>query len=224
MLGIFKENMDEHNYYCLKNDYELLYYMKQCQPWKEVHKLNKGSGIIAKQLFDELQDKYKYTDYKSIVNDNKQVHTLLQTTLLTKGIQDAYILQLHYTIEIYISFMIEYIFKQEIKRNTNIKILSNYNLDVVKKIDMVLDNKPIQIKSYTFISCNDMTTDRLKLYRNCKDLHFIFYSLEKDNIYFAEIDNKVLVPITDINDFTACLGKNNITLKETIERVKAATA
>ena len=224
MLGIFKENMDEHNYYCLKNDYELLYYMKQCQPWKEVHKLNKGSGIVAKQLFDELQDKYKYTDYKSIVNDNKQVHRLLQTTLLTKGIQDAYILQLHYTIEIYISFMIEYIFKQEIKRNTNIKILSNYNLDVVKKIDMVLDNKPIQIKSYTFISCNDMTTDRLKLYRNCKDLHFIFYSLEKDNIYFAEIDNKVLVPITDINDFTACLGKNNITLKETIERVKAATA
>lgn len=224
MLGIFKENMDEHNYYCLKNDYELLYYMKQCQPWKKVHKLNKGSGIIAKQLFDELQDKYKYTDYKSIVNDNKQVHRLLQTTLLTKGIQDAYILQLHYTIEIYISFMIEYIFKQEINRNTNIKILSNYNLDVVKKIDMVLDNKPIQIKSYTFISSNDMTTDRLKLYRNCKDLHFIFYSLEKDNIYFAEIDNKVLVPITNINDFTACLGKNNLTLKETIERVKAATA
>ena len=165
-----------------------------------------------------------YNTYKDIVNNNKQVHTLLQTTLNTKGIQETYLLQLHYTIEIYISFMIEYVFKQEINNKTNINILSNYNLDVIKKIDLILNNKPIQIKSYTFISCNELTTDRLKMYKNCKDMHFIFYSLEKDNIYFAEIENKILIPIIDINDFTACLGKNNITLKETIERVNAATA
>lgn len=224
MLGVFKENMDEHNYYSFKNDYELLYHLKKCQAWKEVYKLKKSSGIISKQLYDELHDKYSYNDYKSIVRGNKQVHALLQSTLLTKGIQQAYFLELYYTTEIYISFMIEYIFKQEIKNKTNIKIISNNSLDIIKKIDLILDNKPIQIKSYTFISCNELTTDRLKEYKNNKDMHFIFYSMEEDNIYFAEIGNKVLVPITDINDFTACLGKNNLTLKETIERVKAATA
>ena len=64
MLEVFRENMDEHNYYCFKCDYELLYHLKQCKAWKEVYKLKNSSGIISKQLFDELHDKYSYNVYK----------------------------------------------------------------------------------------------------------------------------------------------------------------
>jgi hypothetical protein len=226
MFNVLKSHMTIDNYKAFIKDYELLYHNKLCAQYKLLHSFKKKANIFAKSLFDGLNDKYNYLEYKQIVKKDIRVHTLLQALLSTKednAIYSAFIVELHYATEIYISFMIEYVFKQELKEN-NIKIVSSNYLDVIKKIDVVMNDKPVQIKNYSFISCNELTTERLKEYKNIKGIHFIFYSLEKDNICFAEIDNKVLLPLTDINDFTACLGKKNITLKETIERVKAAAA
>lgn len=216
--------MSADNYAAFINDYELLYHNKLCGQYKKLHSFKKKANIFAKSIFDKLQDKYNYLDYKQIVRNDTQVHALLQSLLLSdKGIYAAFIVELHYTTEIYLSFMVEYVLKQELKEN-NIKIVSSNYLDVIKKIDVVMNDKPIQIKNYSFISCNELTTDRLNEYKNIEGIHFIFYSLEKDNIYFSEIDNKILVPFTDLDDFTACLGKKNITLKEIIKRVKAAAS
>ena len=220
MFAAFKENMSPENYAAFINDYQLLYNNKLCGQWKQLHKFKKDANIFAKDIFIELHDKYNYLVYKQIAKNNKQVHALLQALLNTKGIYAAFIVELHYLTEIYISFMIEYVFKQELEKQTNIKIVSNNYLDIIKKIDLVMNDKPIQIKNYSFISCNETTTDRLNEYKNIKGIHFIFYSLEKDNICFKEIDNKVLLTLEKIDGFTACLPTKNLTLTEAIAAVR----
>ncbi|SDB69825.1 hypothetical protein [Butyrivibrio sp. INlla16] len=220
MFAALQENMSPENYTAFINDYQLLYNNKLCGQWKQLHKFKKDGNIFAKDIFKELHDKYNYLAYKQIAKNNKQVHALLQALLNTKGIYAAFIVELHYLTEIYISFMIEYVFKQELQKQSNIKIVSNDYLDIVKKIDIVMNDKPIQIKNYSFISCNETTTDRLKEYKNIKELSFIFYTLEKDNICFMEIDNKVLLPIESIDSFTALLPTKEITLAQTIAAVR----
>lgn len=223
MFDVLKKRMSQENYNAFINDYELLYHNKLCAQYKQLHSFKKKANIFAKSLFDGLNDKYNYLEYKQIVKKDIRVHALLQALLQTKAdnaIYSAFIVELHYSTEIYISFMIEYVFKQELKTINNIKILSNNYLDVIKKIDVVMNDKPIQIKNYSFISCNEMTTDRLTMYKDCKGLCFIFYDYVKDNICFKEIDNKVLLPVEEINDFTACLKSKNLTLSETIAAVR----
>lgn len=222
MFTALKENMSPENYAAFINDYELLYNNKICGQWKQLYKFKKDANIFAKDIFKELHDKYNYLVYKQIVKNNKQVHALLQALLQTKGIYAAFIVELHYLTEIYISFMIEYVFKQELEKQTNIKIVSNDYLDIVKKIDIVMNDKPIQVKNYSFVSCNETTTDRLNEYKNIKGLCFIFYSYTKDNICFMEIDNNVLLPIEKIDSFTALLPTKEVTLKQTIDSIKAA--
>lgn len=222
MFAVLKDNMTSENYAAFINDYELLYNNKQCGQWKQLYKFKKDAKIFAKDIFIELHDKYNYLAYKQIAKNNKSVHALLQALLNTKGIYAAFIVELHYLTEIYISFMIEYVFKQELQKQTNIRIISNDYLDIVKKIDIVMNDKPIQIKNYSFISCNEATTNRLYEYRNIKGICFVFYSFEKDNICIMEINNSVLLPIESIDGFTALAPTRKRTIKETIDMIKAA--
>lgn len=222
MFDVFKKNMDSENYNTLIMDYQVLYHNKQCVKWSMLHSLKKTTNIIALDLFSQLHNKYNYKEFKYIVLNDKKVHSLLQSNLQLKGIYQAFILELHFTIEIYISFMIEYIFKQEIRNNTELKVISSYDLDMIKKIDLIIGNKPIQIKNYSFISSNQILDKRLSDYKKCNNLYFIFYTLGKDNIYFVEIDNKVFINVNDINGFTALLDNKEITLLETIDKIKAA--
>lgn len=222
MFTVLKDKMDSANYNAFLNDYQILYYNKQCDYWKSIHSLKGNSNIFARDLFDRLNNKYNYLEFKDIVVNDKKVHGLIQSLLTTQGIAQAFIMYLHYTTEIYISFMIEYIFKQEIKNNTDIKIISNYKLDVIKKIDLMIGYKPTQIKNYSFISSNYLLDTRLYEYRNCNNLYFIFYTLDIDNINFVEISNNILIHVKDINGFTALIDNKHISLNETIEKIKAA--
>ena len=221
MFDVLKRRMTLENYNAFINDYKLLYHNKQCGQYKQLYSFTKNANIFAKSIYDELHDKFNYIVYKQIAKNNAQVHALLQSLLKTKGIYAAFIVELHYLIEIYISFLIEYVLKQELNDN-NIRIIANNHLDIVMKIDMMIDNKPIQIKNYSFISCNDALENRLTVYKKISGLSFIFYSLEEDNIYIKEVDNRVLLPMEEINGFSFSLPTKNISVDEAVNRIKSS--
>lgn len=221
MIHLLKDRMAANEYREFMLDYEVLCCIKQSTLWKDTMLL-KDSSIFVKSYFDKLKVKYSYTEFKNIIINDKVIHTKIQKEISDKGLQYGCFLLFHYTIEIYISFLIEYILKQEIERELDIKVLTSHYLDISMKCDLLISGKPYQIKNYSFIENNYYIDKRIDNYKKINNnLLFIFYRIERDNIYFVSIDDKLILDIKDINGFTVFSDTKNKTIAEIIKAVSA---
>lgn len=202
MINLLKDKMSTDNYNLFLLEYNALYYDKQKMMYKETIKNNKNN-VFLKRFFNDLPDKYNYFEFSKNICNNNSIKEKIQIEINTHGLNKAACLLTHYTIEIYIAFLIEYVIKQEIENRSNIKVIYNDNLDVYKKCDLYIDNTYFQIKNYSFIESNYFIDDLLSKYKSInKDLQFIFYTIEQDNIYFMEFNNTIIHSIDSINAFS----------------------
>ena len=223
MMKIFKDNMTAEAYKIFETDYNLYICIKTSITWKNAIS-DRDKSIFIKTYFDRLINKYNYTEYKENIIKCKSIHSIIQAEIKEKDLSYADCLYIHYTIQTYLGFLIEYVIKQEMQKRYNITCISNDYLDYEKKTDILCGGVPYQIKNYSFIDNNYYLNKRLSIYKNaCNALRFIFYITEIDNIYIAKINNTPLIDINTIDDFTVVINKTTkITLDELLSSMMIA--
>ena len=78
-----------------------------------------------------------------------------------------------------------------------------------------------QIKNYSFLQTNEKLDKIISEYKAVnKDLLFIFYTTEKENIYFAAIGGLPLRSVNDINGFTFTIPIALIGIKELCKEIE----
>ena len=221
MINLLKDKMTVTSYKEFMLDYELLFCIKQSIFWKDAMLL-KDNNIFVKTYFDRLKNKYDYIEFRNIITKDKLIHAKIQKEINDNGLTYGFLLMYHYTIEIYISFIIEYILKQQIEKELNIKVLTSNYLDINKKCDLMINNNQYQIKNYSFIENNYYIDRIINNYKSHNlNLLFIFYTIEKDNIYFVSVNNQLIIHIDNINSFTVFSDTENKSINDLIKAVSA---
>ena len=224
MINILKDNMNENDYQAFLIDYNSLYKQKNDKKlWRLSMSSKKGSVPYIKEFFDTLGNKFNYIAYRNSVQSNKDIFYLIigyyQINRNSDDIKEC--LRLHYTIETYIAFMVEWILFNEIKANTNFRVYQNKILDTEKKADLLCNSIYYQIKNKSFIYDSDNTGSLIEAYRKANNrLFFIFYTIEEDNIYICAVNNKPFMFIDEIDDFTFVYNYGLINIKDFIKYLK----
>ena len=129
-------------------------------------------------------------------------------------------LKLHFSIETYIGFLIEHLIFEEINNGKN-EIQISTELDTIYKTDIMINKCCYQIKNYSFLQTNEKLDKIISEYKAVnKDLLFIFYTTEKENIYFAAIGGLPLRSVNDINGFTFTIPIALIGIKELCKEIE----
>lgn len=206
MLEIIKERMNNSDYAAFIIDYKRLIEVRENKSlWRAaIYQKNKRikQQPLLKEFFDYLSNAYDYKLFKGLILTDDSIADIISGGFIlphTKEIKEA--IQLHYTIEVYCSFIIEEVIATALSSKSIVE-RNNY-LDFVEKADIKCGGFSYQIKNKSFIyevEEIERLTDR---YIRVNDkLRFIFYSLESDNIYICMIDEKPFLLVTEINNFT----------------------
>lgn len=221
MIDIIKNNMDSVSLAEFEKDYEkLIRYKSDKKLWRLAMSSKTGRVPLLKELFDNIGNKYNYNSYRNSVYDNKDLYYIIigfkRKERNNEEVKEC--LLLHYSIENYIAFMVEWILFEYIKQNTTYSVYKNNVLDFEKKADLLCNGKYYQIKNKSFIYDTDYTMNYVYEYKKAnKNLYFIFYTIDEDNIYFCGIDNKPFLFIDNIDGFTFAYDYTKITLKDFIK-------
>ena len=224
MINILKQNMSESDFEAFIIDYDSLYKQKNNKKlWRLAMSSKRGSVPYIKEFFDTISDKYNYIAYRNSVQSNKDIFYIIigyyQIERNADDIKEC--LRLHYTIETYIAFMVEWILFSEIKANTNYRVYQNKMLDTEKKADLLCNSIYYQIKNKSFIYDSDNTGNLIEAYKKANNrLFFIFYTTEEDNIYICAVNNKPFLFIDEIDDFSFIYDYSLINIKDFIKYLK----
>ena len=215
--------MSDEDFKVFLKDYNLLMNVKGTDIWKEAKKLT--DDVFKLSLFDKLNNKYNYIEYRYLIRTDVVIHEKIEQGIIKYDLHIGSCMMLHYTIEIYIAFMIEYIIKQEIEKRTGIKAYSSKELDTEQKTDILCGKNHYQIKNYSFIESNYSIDNRIDEYKKVNsNLIFIFYKLNKDSIDIVSINNKPFLYINEINAFTVFEPYEKLDIDSLIKEVEAIAA
>ena len=228
MLELIKSRMKETDYTEFISDYNTLIELKKNN--RKLHKYcmaikRSGKQPFAKPYFDIMKNKYYYNCYKEMFLDNYTVKEICKRSrkaanaeFTAKQIEET--LKLHFSIETYIGFLIEHLIFEEINNGKN-EIQISTELDTIYKTDIMINKCCYQIKNYSFLQTNEKLDKIISEYKAVnKDLLFIFYTTEKENIYFAAIGGLPLRSVNDINGFTFTIPIALIGIKELCKEIE----
>lgn len=210
MIQLIKSRMSENDYKAFIDDYNAIMQIKEDNPKLLKYCISykrKGKQPFAKPYFDILKNKYYYKGYKEMFLDNRTVQSIIKggrTAANDEFSADKieYTLKLHFSIETYIGFLIEYLIFEELNNGKN-KIEISTELDIIHKTDIKVNDYCYQIKNYSFINTNEKLESIISDYKmRNSELYFIFYYPQKENIYFAAVGGLPLRSVNDINGFT----------------------
>lgn len=224
MIQILKQNMSDTDFDVFMTDYQNLYNQKQNKgKWRLAMSSKRGSVPFIKTFFDTMGNKFNYISYRNSVESNSDIYHIIIGYYLIKRNDDDIkeCLRLHYTIETYIAFMVEWLLFEEIKANTTYRVYQNTVLDTVKKADLLCNGIYYQIKNKSFIYDCENTGQMIAEYRKANNrLFFIFYTIEEDNIYICAINHQPFLFIDNIDDFTFVYDYDTINIKDFIKYLK----
>ena len=216
--------MSDTNFEAFITDYQNLYSQKENKDkWRLAMRSKRGFVPFIKEFFDTMSNKFDYIAYRNSVQNNRDIFYIIIGYYQIKRNDDDIkeCLRLHYTIETYIAFMVEWLLFNEIKTNTNYRVYQNRVLDTEKKADLLCNSTYYQIKNKSFIYDCDNTGQMISEYRKANNrLYFIFYTIEKDNIYICAINHQPFLYIDEIDDFTFVYKYDLITIKDFIKHLK----
>lgn len=210
--------MSDDTYKKFKDDYDLFYSVKDLHLWKDVLYIRQTNKRFMLDIYNKLKDKYDYTEYIYLVRTDRVINKLINNIMNDNPIK-AILVFLSYSLTSYLGFIIEETIKDKLLSVNDLNVISNYNLDIYNKCDLMINKFRYQLKSYSFIEASEYIDERMEKYKD-KGLEFIFYVYEKDNIYIAMIDNKITIDADIINGFTWTCAKTNITIDDFINRIK----
>lgn len=229
MINALKHCMSSADYEEFMKDYKELYIAKKNRgAWELSHTIRNESTnnmIYFKGLFDNsISSPYNYREFKYIISSGIDIDYLLldyedKEPYRAKIDTIKRYLGLYFTIHVYIGFIVEeMLYKELSKKALGKQIFRNESLDTIEKTDILFNGVHYQIKNISFISVND--TYKKKLLTNykkcCRDLYFIFYTIEEDNIYFVAVDGRSSAHINTVEDLSAFNKFTNISLNDYI--------
>ena len=224
MIKILKEKMSELDYKQFIEDYNKLYdYKSNKALWKKAMSTKNGEVPFLKDIFDSIGTPFNYLRYKDKTSNNRELTPIIFGRYNKERNSEEIIecLLYHYSTETYIGFIVEVLIYEELKKHTK-RVYKNNVLDTKKKADIMLNGVYYQIKNSSFIFISDNTQKMIDYYKSKNDrLHFIFYTIEKDNIYICAVGGKPYLFIDEIDNFTFARGSQNITLQSLINTMLA---
>ncbi len=183
-----------------KKDYDLLIKARSLSSWNNAYKYKSSVYIDKLSYFNKLHNKYNYTSFKKSIIHSEEYNLIIEIAERNGCNNDEIVcLCLSLTISIYIGFLIEWILVDCLRKQGHI-VIKNPLYDRKGKIDFLCDNKKYQVKSITFIDNSHFY--ELNNQYNGKELNYIFYTIEEENIYFVSIDNKPFIN----TDFDKCIA------------------
>lgn len=224
MIQILEDQMTETDFEAFKTDYiSLLNKREDKQKWRLAMSSKRGTVPFLKEFFDTMRNKFNYISYRnSVKNDRNIFHIIIGYYLSEPNDEEIReCLRLHYTIETYIAFMVEWLLFNEIKANTKYRVYQNRALDTVKKADLLCNGIYYQIKNKSFIYECENTEQLINEYRKANNrLFFIFYTIEQDNVYICAINHQPFLFIDNIDNFTFVYNYDLISIKDFIKYLK----
>lgn len=214
----FSDFLTDYNLLCdLKADSEL---------WNEAlsYKADiQKNHIFFKNYFDSINS-FDYVAYKRLIgsivplNNSMLIIGYPKPTERESSLREC--LRVHYQCETYIGFIVEIILFEELQPTE--RVYKNNKLDTVKKADLLLNGNFYQIKNYSFVLSPNITSliDYYKSHN--KRLLFLFYTIEKENIYFLTIGGNAYLHIDKINGFTFATQTEKAPLSDFISLLKGA--
>lgn len=205
-------------------DYKRLYQQKENKvAWRSAMSKKCGSVPLLKDFFDTLSNKYDYITYKHRIENNRDIYKIIIGFYRNQYNNDDEILclWLHYVVESYVAFMVEYILYEELKEDNEVIVAQSRELDLVKKADLYCNGSYYQIKSKSFIyECESLVNiiDYYKAANN--ELFFIFYTIEEENVFICAINSQPYTHINEINGFSFTLPYDLITIKDLATNIK----
>lgn len=219
MINIIKANMDERAFAHFMRDFERLYICKNdASLWRKAFSKRTNEPPIYKDYFDVLASPFDYCTYKSMILDTFNIEYSIEQ-IEDEALKEA--LTLFYTIDTYIGFIVEHILYKKALSITD-DVLKDNELDRIKKVDLMINNRQFQIKNLSFIDYYCLNNNLDYFLRANPQLNFIFYRQTKDNLYFVTLNDLPFVFISELKELSAfCLPKN-ITIDNYAEMVCAA--
>ena len=218
MLNTLQQRMSADDFAEFIKDYDTLYQLRENKALWSVAMSWIFEEVFTKQYFDKLENPYEYRFYKYDIQQIVKIKNML-TTLDIQKIEDRdrlkLCISLFYTTLTYIGFIVENALYEEFKHHTK-HIIRNNTLDIVKKTDLLLNGHHLQIKNYSFLTSTDYPNKINEYEKANKELFFVFYTIEKDNIYFVEICGNPCTHISLMDGFTFTKPIRTIPLSECV--------
>ena len=204
MIDILQKYMSADNFLEFTRDYKNLYAARANKDsWKASMQSRKQieKEPFLKRLYERLCYSYDYKSFKQAVNN----------TNLFEYIEKDNNLKLFYQCSTYLGLIIETALNDEVLRAGAITEQS-FDLDINYKTDIRVNNINYQIKNITYLNYKD----QLDRYRE-KNVQFIFYKIQKDNIYFISFSGNVSFNTDLVETMNIYNTYDTVTAKELID-------
>lgn len=218
MIKALSQKMDKKNFECFITNYETLIKLKENKTlWASAMSFVKNE-VFTKNIFDSIGNPYNYIGFTNAIKGNQKVfYTVMGLYNETPNSEPIRLcLEYFYTTQTYIGFIVELLLYDELSQHTK-QIYKNNVLDFEKKADILICGNYLQIKNITFLYSHNLQNN-IEYYKSANDrLHFIFYTIEKDNIYFVSIGGNCKNHISSLNGFTLTKDRELIPLRDFAE-------
>ena len=190
-------------------DYKAYCAIKESDCYKAVKLLKQNRHDI----FDRLKNKYDYKVFRYIILMNDKIEDYTDY-LIDKGkIIEANCIILKHTLPIYLGFIIEWLIVNELREKKHNVVVNKMN-DYIYSVDLLVDGKRYQIKSFTFLYVND----EIKKQYIGKQLYFCFYQIGIDSIQFVSFENNPFLQEQEIINTAFCMDIKGISFDEFINK------